>query len=61
MNKTNSSISNEEFKLRGNLIYYSLTKSKYITRSILALEIYSIVVGVNITITIRTILNIVIK
>ena len=49
------------FKIRGNLIYYSLTKSKRVIRSVLALEIYSIVRGVNIAITINTTIKIITK
>ena len=41
---------NNEFTLSGNLIHYSSTKSKRVTRSVLALEIYSIVRGVDIAI-----------
>lgn len=36
-----------EFKLKGNLIYYSSTKSKRVTRSVLASEIYGMVAGVD--------------
>ncbi|KAF0324723.1 aurora kinase 2 splicing, partial [Colletotrichum asianum] len=31
-----------------NIIYYSLTKSKYIIRSILASKVYTIIVNINI-------------
>jgi len=48
------------FIIYSNLIYWSLTKSKYVTQSVLALEIYGIVSGVNIAIAIRTTLKIII-
>ena len=51
---TKAPYNNSLFKLRGNLIYYNSTKSKRVTRSVLALEIYSIVRGVNIAIAINT-------
>jgi hypothetical protein len=47
----------DEFTIKGNLIYYSLTKSKRVTRSILASEIYGIVGGVNMAIAINTIIR----
>ena len=47
--------------LTGNLIYYSSTKSKRVTRSVLASEIYSIVGGVNIAIIINIIIKIITK
>ena len=49
------------FKIKRNLIYYSLTKSKRVIRSVLALEIYSIVRGVDIAISINTIIKIITK
>ncbi|KAF0323066.1 aurora kinase 2 splicing, partial [Colletotrichum asianum] len=44
-----------------NIVYYSLTKSKYIIRSILTLEVYIIIVSINIiyTIAITLILTII--
>ena len=48
------------FIIYSNLIYWSLTKSKHITRSVLALEIYGMVGGVNIVIIIGTTLKIII-
>jgi len=51
------SIGTDEFIIKGNLIYYSSTKSKRVTRSVLASKIYSIVGGVNMAI----IINITIK
>ncbi|KAF0321130.1 aurora kinase 2 splicing, partial [Colletotrichum asianum] len=35
-----------------NIVYYSLTKSKYVIRSILVSKVYSIIVGINIIYTI---------
>jgi hypothetical protein len=43
------------------LIHYSSTKSKRVTQSVLALEIYSIVGGVNIAIAINTTIKIIAK
>ena len=48
------------FIIYSNLIYWSLIKSKHITQSILALEIYRIVNKVNIVIAIGTTLKIII-
>jgi hypothetical protein len=44
----------DEFTIKGNLIYYSFTKTKRVTRSVLASEIYGIVGGVDIAIVINT-------
>ena len=44
----------DEFAIKGNLIHYSSTKSKRVTRSVLASEIYSMVGGVDIAIAINT-------
>ncbi|KAK1460432.1 hypothetical protein CCUS01_08950, partial [Colletotrichum cuscutae] len=46
-----------EFIIYNNIIYYSLTKNKRVIRSILALEVYSIVNGVNLTYAILIILK----
>ena len=48
-----------KFILSGNLIYYSSTKSKRVTRSVLALEIYGIVRGVNMAIAVNTTIHII--
>jgi len=48
------------FIIYSNFIHWSLTKSKHVTQSVLALEIYGMVSGVNIVITIRTTLKIII-
>jgi hypothetical protein len=44
----------EEFEIKGNLIHYSSTKSKRVTRSVLASEIYGMVGGVDMAISINT-------
>ncbi|KAK1462928.1 aurora kinase 2 splicing, partial [Colletotrichum cuscutae] len=50
-----------EFIIYSNIIYYSLTKSKRVTRSILALKVYGIINNINLTyailITLRRITN----
>jgi hypothetical protein len=43
-----------KFTIKGNLIHYSSTKCKRVTRSVLASKIYGIVGGVNMAITINT-------
>jgi multidrug transporter EmrE-like cation transporter len=48
-----------KFVVNENLIHYSFTKSKRVTQSVLASEIYSIVKGVNIAIVINTTLFII--
>jgi hypothetical protein len=45
---------NEEFEITGNLIHWSSTKSKRVTRSVLASEIYGMVGGVDMAIAIGT-------
>jgi hypothetical protein len=49
------------FIICSNVIYYSSTKCKRVTRSVLALEIYSIVNSFNMGITITTTLRMVIE
>jgi hypothetical protein len=51
--KTNST-GTDEFAIKGNLIHYSSTKSKRVTRSVLASEIYGMVGGVDMAIAINT-------
>jgi hypothetical protein len=51
-NETTNGI--DEFIIKGNLIHYSLTKSKRVTRSILVSEIYGMVGGVDMVIVINT-------
>jgi hypothetical protein len=50
----NESAKNEEFEITGNLIHWSSTKSKRVTRSVLASEIYGMVGGVDMAIAIGT-------
>jgi hypothetical protein len=50
----NKTTHNKEFELSENLIHWSLTKSKRVTRSVLASEIYGIIGGVDIAIAIGT-------
>jgi len=57
---TNKSTKENDFTIYSNLIYWSLTKSKHVTRSVLVLEIYRMVGGVNIAIAIGTTLKIII-
>ncbi|TQN63559.1 hypothetical protein CSHISOI_11859, partial [Colletotrichum shisoi] len=38
----------DTFTIRSNVVYFLLTKSKRVTRSVLAVEVYGIVVGVDI-------------
>jgi hypothetical protein len=56
----NKASKDKDFKLKGNLIYYSSTKSKRVTRSVLALEIYGMVRGVDIAIAINTTIQMII-
>ena len=48
-----------KFTIKGNLIYYSSTKSKRVTKSVLASKIYGIVKGVNMAIAINTTIKII--
>jgi hypothetical protein len=52
---------NNTFTVCGNVIYYSSTKCKLVTQSVLALEIYSIVNSFDIGIAIATTLRIITK
>ncbi|KAK1489140.1 aurora kinase 2 splicing, partial [Colletotrichum cuscutae] len=54
---TNKSISQSEFIIYNNIIYYSLTKNKRVIRSILILKIYSIVNNINLAYAILIILK----
>ena len=56
----NETSRNKEFEIKGNLIYYSSTKSKRIIRSVLVLEIYGIVGGVDIAIIVGAIIKMII-
>ena len=59
--KTDSYNQDRTFQLNGNLVHYSSTKSKRVTRSVLASEIYGMVSGVDMAIainsTLKTMLN----
>jgi hypothetical protein len=44
----------DRFIIKGNLIHYSSTKCKRVTRSVLASEIYGIVGGVNMAVAVNT-------
>ena len=45
--------------MAGNIVYTSSTKYKRVTRVVLALELYAIVAGINILISLSTTINIV--
>jgi hypothetical protein len=49
----------DRFIIKGNLIYYSSTKYKRVTRSVLASEIYSMVGGVNMAVAVNTMIKII--
>src|ERR1035438_7591697 len=51
---TRAPYDNSSFRMRGNLVHYSSTKSKRVTRSVLASEIYGMVGGVDMAIAINT-------
>ncbi|KAK1920477.1 hypothetical protein P3342_002777 [Pyrenophora teres f. teres] len=55
----NESIDADTFTIQGNVIHYSSTKCKRVTRSVLASEIYSMVNGFDIGIAIATTLRMV--
>ena len=55
----NESTGENDFTIHGNLIHWSLTKSKRVTQSVLASEIYGMVSGVNMAIAIGTTLKII--
>jgi hypothetical protein len=59
INKSPRTDTNNTFIIYGNVIYYSSTKCKRVTRSVLASEIYSIVNRFNIGTTIVTTLRMV--
>jgi hypothetical protein len=44
----------DRFTIKGNLIHYSSTKCKRVTRSVLASEIYGMVGGVNMAVAVNT-------
>jgi hypothetical protein len=49
----------DRFIIKGNLIHYSSTKCKRVTRSVLASEIYGMVGGVNIAVAVNTTIKII--
>lgn len=53
----NETTGTEEFDINGNLIHYSSTKSKRVTRSVLASEIYGMVGGVDMALAINSTIN----
>ncbi|KAL0929723.1 uncharacterized protein CTRU02_215366 [Colletotrichum truncatum] len=53
-NDTSSDSNNGEFTIHGNLVHYSSTKSKRVTRSVLASEIYGMVAGVDMAYALAT-------
>src|SRR5882757_4547019 len=53
----NESTGENDFTIYGNLIHWSSTKSKRVTRSVLASEIYGMVGGVDIAMAISTTLQ----
>jgi hypothetical protein len=53
------SLTDDSFNIKGNLIYYSTTKLKRVTQSALTLEVYRIVLRVNISICFTTTLKII--
>jgi hypothetical protein len=55
----NESTGDEEFTIEGNLIHWSSTKSKRVTRSVLASEIYGMVGGADMAFAIGTTLKII--
>lgn len=55
----NESYDENTFTIKGNLIHWSSTKSKRVTRSVLASEIYGMVGGVDIAMAIHTTINMV--
>ena len=57
----NKVIRKKEFTIEGNIIHYSFTKSKRVIRNILALELYSIIGGMDMAISINIIIKIIMK
>ena len=57
----NESTDGNTFTIRGNVIHYSSTKCKRVTRSVLASEIYGMVNGFNIGIAIATTMRMITK
>ena len=57
----NEERSDREFDLIGNVLHWSSTKCKRVTRAVLASELYMMTVGINMAISISTTLNLIIK
>jgi polyhydroxyalkanoate synthesis regulator phasin len=57
----NEDLTYDSFKMRGNLIHWSSTKSKRVTRSVLASEIYAMVAGVDMAIVLSQTLGAIMK
>jgi hypothetical protein len=57
----NETTENDEFTINGNLIHWSSTKSKRVTRSVLASEIYGMVGGVDMSFAIGSTLTMIMK
>jgi hypothetical protein len=55
----NESYGDGEFELNGNLIHWSSTKCKRITRSVLASELYAMASGVDVAISLSTTFNLI--
>lgn len=60
-NEEKDSSDKNQFILVGNLVHWSSTKSKRITRSVLASEIYGMVGGVDMAIAVKTTLDMITK
>jgi hypothetical protein len=57
----NKSYDENSFTIKGNLIHWSSTKSKRVTRSVLVLEIYGIVRGVDMALAINSTIQIIVQ
>ena len=57
----NETTSPRQFLMRGNLLYWSSNKCKRVTRTVLILELYTIVAGIDMTISVSTTLNYIIE
>jgi hypothetical protein len=60
-NETVTENNYSDFEIKGNLIHYSSTKSKRVTRSVLASEIYGMVGGVDMAVAINTTIRMITK
>jgi Reverse transcriptase (RNA-dependent DNA polymerase) len=57
----NETLKDGEFKLRGNILHWSSTKCKRVTRAVLASELYGMVAGIDMAISISTTLQLITK